>query len=112
MYERVKAPFKSLCFFFHREKEALLAYLKSVERALEQSIDQVRLSQGTVGLYELSLPQLMTPDERLALDGQSVGPEMLAIQVRQFSFPEPAMFLICAKEKVQANLYFCDWLIV
>ena len=34
---------RSLCCFCFREKEALMDYLKSVERVLEQSKDQVRL---------------------------------------------------------------------
>ncbi|KAK3744102.1 hypothetical protein QZH41_016791, partial [Actinostola sp. cb2023] len=71
-----------------REKEALLGYLKSVERTLEQSIDQVRLSQGSMGLYELTLPKLMTPDEKLAMDGLTMGPEMLACQNVVLAFVE------------------------
>lgn len=67
-----------VCF---REKEALMGYLKSVERALEQSKDQVRLSKGALGPYEHSLPQLILPDERLAMDGLSLGPELLSCQV-------------------------------
>ena len=58
-----------------------MGYLKSVERALEQSKDQVRLSKGAQGPYEHSLPQLILPDERLAMDGLSLGPELLSCQV-------------------------------
>ena len=43
---------RSLCCFCFREKEALMGYLKSVERVLEQSKDQVRLSKGALGPYE------------------------------------------------------------
>ena len=64
-----------------REKEALMGYLKSVDRALEQSKDQVRLSKGALGPYEHSLPQLILPDERLAMDGLSLSPELLSCQV-------------------------------
>ena len=67
--------------FPSREKEALMRYLKSVERALELSKDQVRLSKGAVGSYEYSLPQLILTDERLTLDGLSLGPELLTCQV-------------------------------
>lgn len=63
-----------------REKEALMGYLKSVERALEQSKDQVRLSKGALGPYEHTLPQLVLPNERLAMDGLSLGPELLSCQ--------------------------------
>ena len=58
-----------------------MVYLKSVDRVLEQSKDQVRLSQSAIGPFELSLPQLMLPDEQLAMDGLGLGPEMLACQV-------------------------------
>ena len=58
-----------------------MGYLKSVDRALEQSKDQVRLSKGTLGPYEHSLPQLILPDERLAMDGLSLSPELLSCQV-------------------------------
>lgn len=64
-----------------REKEALTGYLKSVDRALEQSKDQVRLSKGALGPYEHTLPQLILPDERLAMDGLSLSPELLSCQV-------------------------------
>ena len=67
--------------FFFREKEALMGYLKSVERVLEQSKDQVRLSKGALGPYEHSLPRLILPTERLAMDGLSLGPELLSCQV-------------------------------
>lgn len=66
---------------FFREKEALMGYLKSVERVLEQSKDQVRLSKGALGPYEHSLPQLILPTERLAMDGLSLGPELMSCQV-------------------------------
>ena len=72
---------RSLCCFCFREKEALMGYLKSVERVLEQSKDQVRLSKGALGPYEHSLPQLILPTERLAMDGLSLGPELLSCQV-------------------------------
>ena len=72
---------RSLCCFCFREKEALMGYLKSVERVLEQSKDQVRLSKGAQGAYEHSLPQLILPTERLAMDGLSLGPELLSCQV-------------------------------
>ncbi|KAJ7371526.1 hypothetical protein OS493_024866 [Desmophyllum pertusum] len=71
-----------------REKEALMGYLKSVDRALEQSKDQVRLSQGALGPYEHSLPQLILPDERLAMDGLSLSPELLSCQHVVTSFVE------------------------
>lgn len=58
-----------------------MGYLKSVDRALEQSKDQVRLSKGALGPYEHSLPQLILPDERLAMDGLSLSPELLSCQV-------------------------------
>ena len=58
-----------------------MGYLKSVERVLEQSKDQVRLSKGALGPYEHSLPQLILPTERLAMDGLSLGPELLSCQV-------------------------------
>ena len=67
--------------FCSREREALMGYLKSVERVLEQSKDQVRLSKGALGTYEHSLPQLILPTERLAMDGLSLGPELLSCQV-------------------------------
>ena len=69
------------CRVFFREKEALMGYLKSVERALEQSKDRVRLSKGAQGPYEHSLPQLILPDERLAMDRLSLGPALLSCQV-------------------------------
>ena len=72
---------RSLCWFCFREKEALMGYLKSVERVLEQSKDQVQLSKGAPGPYEHSLPQLILPTERLAMDGLSLGPELLSCQV-------------------------------
>ena len=59
-----------------------MGYLKSVDRALEQSKDQVRLSKGALGPYEHTLPQLILPDERLAMDGLSLSPELLSCQVR------------------------------
>ena len=58
-----------------------MGYLKSVDRALEQSKDQVRLSKGALGPYEQSLPQIILPDERLAMDGLSLSPELLSCQV-------------------------------
>ena len=74
-------PNKICLLFCFREKEALMGYLKSVERVLEQSKDQVRLSKGALGPYEHSLPQLILPTERLAMDGLSLGPELLSCQV-------------------------------
>lgn len=71
-----------------REKEALTGYLKSVDRALEQSKDQVRLSKGALGPYEHTLPQLILPDERLAMDGLSLSPELLSCQHVVTSFIE------------------------
>ncbi|XP_020628839.1 coiled-coil domain-containing protein 171-like isoform X2 [Orbicella faveolata] len=71
-----------------REKEALMGYLKSVDRALEQSKDQVRLSKGALGPYEQSLPQIILPDERLAMDGLSLSPELLSCQHVVTSFIE------------------------
>lgn len=71
-----------------REKEALMGYLKSVERALEQSKDQVRLSKGAMGPYEHTLPKLVLPNERLAMDGLSLGPELLSCQHVVTSFVE------------------------
>lgn len=71
-----------------REKEALMGYLKSVERALEQSKDQVRLSKGAMGPYEHSLPKLVLQNERLAMDGLSLGPELLSCQHVVTSFVE------------------------
>lgn len=58
-----------------------MGYLKSVDRALDQSKDQVRLSKGALGPYEQSLPQIILPDERLAMDGLSLSPELLSCQV-------------------------------
>ena len=63
-----------------------MGYLKSVERALEQSKDQVRLSKGALGPYEHTLPQLVLPNERLAMDGLSLGPELLSCQVENENF--------------------------
>ena len=75
-------------FITAREKEALMGYLKSVERALEQSKDQVRLSKGAMGPYEHSLPKLVLPNERLAMDGLSLGPELLSCQVKLANFKQ------------------------
>ncbi|XP_048583728.1 coiled-coil domain-containing protein 171 isoform X2 [Nematostella vectensis] len=63
-----------------REKEALLSYLNTVERVLEQSKEQLRLSHGAVGALDLALPQLMLPDERLGFDELNLSPELLAIR--------------------------------
>lgn len=73
--------FKASIVANFREKEALTGYLKSIDRALEQSKDQVRLSKGALGPYEHTLPQLILPDERLAMDGLSLSPELLSCQV-------------------------------
>ena len=57
-----------------------MSYLKSVEKALEQSKDQIRLARGAMGPWELTLPQVAPPRELLSIDG--LGPEIVACQVR------------------------------
>ena len=81
-HRTVKVVPNKICLLFcFREKEALMGYLKSVERVLEQSKDQVRVAKGALGPYEHSLPQLILPIERLAMDGLSLGPELLSCHV-------------------------------
>ena len=85
-------PNKICLLFCFREKEALMGYLKSVERVLGQSKDQVRVANGALGPYEHSLPQLILPTERLAMDGLSLGPSYC-----------PAMYLRLSVEMLFEN---------